>query len=84
MTTARPQTYFDSNQYAADSACEYCQANSQHEFWCITQNIEVLKAWQAVLNPARLSLHDQLILHALGVAWGNVRQETQCTRLVIR
>ena len=83
MTTTRPQAYFDSNQYATDTACEYCQGNSHHEFWCITQNIEVLKAWQAVLNPAKLSLHDELILHALGVAWVNGRQEAHRTRLAV-
>lgn len=69
MTTTQSHPWFDSNRYTADLSCEYCRSAEHHEFWCITQNLEVLRAWQAVLDPAKLSLHDELILHALGVAW---------------
>ena len=73
MTTTQSHPWFEANPSTANLACEYCQASTCHEFWCITQNLEVLKAWQAVLDPAKLSVHDQLILHALGVAWTDTR-----------
>jgi hypothetical protein len=69
MPVTQSHAWFDSNQYSTASVCEYCQARSGHEFWCITQNLRVLEAWQPVLDPAKLSFQDQLILHALGVAW---------------
>ncbi|MGA9564658.1 MAG: hypothetical protein WBS19_03955 [Candidatus Korobacteraceae bacterium] len=69
MTTTQTRPWYQLNESTPDLACEYCRATAHHEFWCITENLEVLKAWQAVLNPAKLSLHDRLILHALGVAW---------------
>ena len=83
MTATQSHSWFDSNQYTADLACEYCQGSARHEFWCITQNLEVLSAWQAVLNPANLSLHDELILHALGVAWIDRHRATRRTELAI-
>ena len=69
MPVAQSHAWFDSNQYLAAVACEYCQAGPGHEPWCITQNLRVLEAWQPVLDPSKLSFQDQLILHALGVAW---------------
>ena len=69
MPVAQSHAWFDSNQYSAAVACEYCQASPAHEPWCITQNIRVLEAWQPVLDPSKLSLQDVLILHALGVVW---------------
>jgi hypothetical protein len=69
MAVTQSHTWFDSNQYSAGLGCEYCHATAAHERWCITQNLEVLRAWQPVLDPSRLSFHDELILHALGVAW---------------
>ena len=69
MTGAQSHAWFDSNQYSAAVACEYCQASPGHEPWCITQNLRVLEAWQPVLDPSQLGFQDQLILHALGVAW---------------
>ncbi len=69
MTTTHSLPWYQTSQHTADLTCEYCQSAARHEFWCITQNIEVLKAWQAVFDPLKLSLHDELILHALGVTW---------------
>ena len=74
MTTTQSLPWFHSNPYTPDPTCEYCQGSTRHEFWCITQNLQVLSAWQAVLNAAKLSLHDQLILHALGAAWVDDKQ----------
>jgi hypothetical protein len=58
-----------STQSSADSACGHCDGVILHEPWCITQSASVLYAYQAVSDPSRLSLEDQLILHALGAAW---------------
>jgi hypothetical protein len=80
MTTTQSHPWFDSKHYLADLTCEYCQNTGHHEFWCITQNLEVLRAWQAVLDPAKLSLHDELILHALGVAWVDRSQSLRWIR----
>ena len=82
MTTTQSHPWFDSNRYSTEISCEYCQS-ADHEFWCITQNLEVLRAWQAVLDPAKLSLHDELILHALGVVWVDKNQAARRTRLAI-
>jgi len=80
MTTAQSHPWFDSNRYPTQISCEYCQRDDHHEFWCITQNLEVLRAWQAVLDPAKLSLHDELILHALSVAWFDKNQAARRSR----
>jgi hypothetical protein len=69
MPVAQSHAWFDRNQYSAAVACEFCRASPGHEPWCITQNLRVLEAWQPVLDPYKLSFQDQLILHALGVAW---------------
>jgi hypothetical protein len=69
MSATHSYPWFHSNQYTADAACEHCDGIVRHEPWCITQNLNVMNAWEPVLDPAKLSLHDQLILHALGVAW---------------
>ena len=58
-----------SNQYSADSACVHCEGVIRHESWCLEQNANVHYAYQAVSEPDLLDLGDQLILHALGVAW---------------
>ncbi len=49
---------------------EHCSGIIRHETWCITRNDEVAYAYKAVLDADKLSLGDQLILHALGVVWG--------------
>jgi hypothetical protein len=59
----------DSNQYNADSACVHCEGVLLHESWCPAENVNALYAYRAVSQPDLLSLGDQLILHALGVAW---------------
>jgi len=57
------------NRYSADSACGHCEGVIRHESWCITQSVSVQYAYQVISDPDGLSLGDDLILHALGVAW---------------
>jgi hypothetical protein len=83
MTTTQSHPWADSNAHRAEFSCEYCQCVEHHEFWCITQNLEVLRAWQAVLDPAQLGLHDELILHALGVAWADKKQAMRRNRFAV-
>jgi hypothetical protein len=59
----------DSNQYSEDSACVHCEGVLLHESWCPAENANAHYAYRAVAQPNLLSLGDQLILHALGVAW---------------
>jgi hypothetical protein len=66
--TDRP-TWYHSNTYTADSACEHCEGIIRHENWCITKNEAVTYAYEAVLDAGKLSLGDRIILHALGVLW---------------
>lgn len=68
MSATQSYPWFQSNRYAA-APCEHCEGVVRHEPWCITRNPNVMHAWESVMDPAKLSLHDQLILHALGVAW---------------
>jgi hypothetical protein len=58
-----------SNQYSVDSVCMHCDGIIRHESWCATQSANVDYAFQAVLDASQLSPGDELILHALGVAW---------------
>ena len=69
MPTHNQQPVRHSNQYSADSACAYCSGIIRHELWCITQNVDVCYAHRVALFPDELSLEDQIILHAWGVAW---------------
>ena len=69
MSTAQSSPWFHSNRYADEATCEFCGGLVRHEFWCITRNPQVLAAWEAVADASALDLHDQLILHALGVSW---------------
>ncbi len=61
--------WYHANKYAADSACEHGGGIIRHERWCITRNALVAYAYAAVLDPAKLTIADELILHALGVSW---------------
>ena len=69
MATTQTNTWFHSNRYSAEAVCDFCDGLVRHEPWCISRNPEVLKAWEAVNDPAKLSVHDKLILHALGTTW---------------
>jgi hypothetical protein len=69
MRLAPQKSWYHSNRYTAASACEHCAGVVRHESWCVTQNTEVYEAYEAVVDPDKLSLKDRLILHALGVTW---------------
>jgi hypothetical protein len=69
MSSDNLVTLSHSNRYSADSACEHCEGVVRHEAWCITVSSIVLYAYQAALDANKLSMGDQLILHALGVVW---------------
>ncbi len=62
---------FHSNQYCAASACEHCDGVIRHEPRCITRYGLVRYAYDVVLRAEKLSLQEQLILHALGAAWSS-------------
>ena len=69
MLSAPQRPWYHSNRYTAASACEHCAGVVRHESWCVTQNQLVYEAYEAVIDPDKLELRDQLILHALGVTW---------------
>jgi hypothetical protein len=76
-------SWYHTNKYTADAACEHCEGVVRHEDWCITCNGKVAYAYEAVFDAGKLTLEDQLILHALGVSWtqsacdGNCRAREQ-------
>src|SRR5579864_1688036 len=63
--------YGGASQSHSQPVCEHCGRNSRHEKWCVTCNAVVQYAYRVVTDPGKLTLRDRLILHALGVAWGN-------------
>jgi len=68
-TASTTNPWIHSNRYSADAACEHCHGVVRHEPWCITCSTEVLYAYEAVIDASKLTVGDQLMLHALGVAW---------------
>ena len=73
MTVENQLPLRHSNRYSADSACAYCDGVVHHESWCATQNANAHYAFEAVSDPAQLSVGDELNLHALGVVWTTVK-----------
>lgn len=71
-------TWFHSNRYSAQAECEHCAGIVRHESWCISVDPVVFYAYQVVLEPSKLTLADSLILHALGVTWGNMTCQGTC------
>jgi len=78
MSGSARSVLFHSNRYSADSACEHCEGVVRHEPWCITQNTIVSYAYRAILDPSTLTVHDELILHALGVTWKTTQCRGEC------
>jgi hypothetical protein len=70
MSDKSSTIWYHSNRYHAQAACDHCQGIVRHEDWCIRLNPETLYAYQIVVHPSKLSVGDSLILHSLGVAWG--------------
>jgi hypothetical protein len=69
MPPTNTSTWYHSNAYSADAACEHCSGVIRHETWCITCNDRVAYTYEAVLDADKLSMGDQIILHALGAVW---------------
>jgi hypothetical protein len=72
-------SWYHSNRYNAQSACEHCGGIIRHERWCITCNPVVQYAYTAVVEPDKLTFADALVLHALGVVWGENQCKGTCT-----
>ena len=58
------------NQHPSGSICDHCGGTTTHETWCITCNAVVCYAYGIVLDGRRMTVGDELVLHALGVEWG--------------
>jgi hypothetical protein len=83
-STESSTTWYHSNRYCAQAACEHCEGIVHHESWCITVDRMVYYAYQVVLDPDKLTLADSLILHALGVAWENNKCQGNCKAAIAR
>jgi len=57
------------NHYSEEGACEHCGGVIRHEGSCLIVNKVVYYAGDVVAGIRELTLHDQLVLHALGVSW---------------
>jgi hypothetical protein len=77
-------TWYHSNRYSAQAACEHCEGIVRHESWCITVDRTVYYAYQVVMDPDKLTLADSLILHALGVAWESKKCTGPCKSAIAR
>jgi hypothetical protein len=76
MSDQAPTTWFHSNRYSAQAACEHCGGAVRHEHWCITLNTETFYAYKIVMDPTALTVGDALILHSLGATWST---EEECS-----
>jgi len=78
MSNNGQTTWFHSNRYSADAACEHCEGIVRHEPWCITLDANVFYAYQIVADPGKITMHDVLILHSLGVTWSGKVCQGNC------
>ena len=62
-------TWFHSNRYHAQAACQYCQGIIRHESWCLEADPGIAYAHDIIADPKQLTTADALILHSLGVRW---------------
>jgi hypothetical protein len=69
MSTRQQTESSRNNQLSAGLICDHCAGVTSHETWCITCNALVRYAYGAVSDGGRLTLGDELSLHALGVEW---------------
>jgi len=63
------------SQPTSQCACQHCGGVGRHEKWCITCDAMVQYAYGVITDPEKLTVCDQLILHALGVSWGMEPQQ---------
>jgi hypothetical protein len=59
-----------SKQRSAQAVCALCEGVLQHELWCAIRDPGASYAYQIVLDASKITPGDSLILHSLGVAWG--------------
>lgn len=71
MFTNPAANWYPNTRNSTQAVCEHCGRIARHERWCITRDPIVQYAYAVVSDPEKLSLRDRLILHALGVDWGN-------------
>ena len=69
MPDNNPASWYHSNRYNAEAACEHCEGIIRHEAWSIAFDAESFYAYQIVADANRLTFGDGLILHSLGVIW---------------
>lgn len=62
--------WYHGNQSNLQEPCEHCGGTAGHEKWCITCDPLVQYAYGIVLDAAKLTFRDGLILHSLGVTYG--------------
>ena len=84
MSTRQQAESARSNQYDESAICNHCAGVNSHEPWCITCNAVVRYAYAAASGVGHLTLGDELILHALGVAWSDVVREGSSGREAAR
>lgn len=80
MSNNSPTVWYHSNRYNAQAECEHCKGIVRHESWCITMDATVAYAYEVVTNPTKLSVGDELMLHALGVKWGENKCQGACRK----
>jgi len=78
MSDGIPSFQYPCNRYNAQAACEHCQGVIRHERWCITRDQLVYYAYQIVTDSSKVTIGDSLILHSLGVVWGEKQCEGEC------
>jgi hypothetical protein len=69
MSAVDRQKWYHTNKYAGEVACRVCDGVVRHAYWCPKSNPVVGYAYGVVEDAGLLTFEDQLILHALGVAW---------------
>ena len=69
MNNANPA--YDSKQHRAPSSCALCEGVSEHQSWCAIRDPGASYAYQIVVDETKITPGDWVILHSLGVAWGD-------------
>jgi hypothetical protein len=64
MSVTKSAPWYHRNKYTVGNSCEHCDGVMQHESWCITRNPKVMYAYEVVLDAKKLTLVDELSLHA--------------------
>lgn len=70
-----PTAWYHCNVYNAQAACEHCGGIVRHEAWCMTVHPDISYAYEIVADASKVTVGDALILHSLGVTWGNANCE---------